>query len=70
VDTLDAFAEDISVEDLLEISDGLQLKQRIRADLARVDRTETDAAKRVRPAQLVLLSPLVPETLNLTELKP
>jgi hypothetical protein len=69
VDTLDELAEDISVEDLLGFSEGLQLKARIRADLARTDRAETDPSKRIRPAQLVTLSPLVPETLNLTELK-
>ncbi|MBA3240145.1 MAG: putative baseplate assembly protein [Acidobacteria bacterium] len=69
VNTLDEVAGDASVEELLQIYLGLGLKPRIRARLARVDRAATDPAKRILPAQLATLSPLVPEMLNLTELK-
>ncbi len=69
VDTLDELAEDIPIEDLLEIADDLKLKTRIRADLAHVTKSTSGGANFISAAQLVTLSPLVPETLNLTELK-
>lgn len=69
VDTLDAVAENISTSALLQLSGQLKLNQRIRVHLAQVDKTALDPAVRLRPAQLALFTPLVPETLNLTELK-
>lgn len=69
VDALDAVEETISPAALLEVYAQLRLNQRIRAYLARVDKTALDSSLRMRPAQLALVTPLVPETLNLTELK-
>ncbi len=69
VDTLDAVGENISTSALLQLSGQLRLNQRIRVHLAQVDKTGLDPSVRLRPAQLALFTPLVPETLNLTELK-
>ena len=69
VDTFDDVQEDITTEELVQVSQGLGLYPRIRAYMAQVDRTALDPAVRIRPAQLVLLSPLVKETLILKELK-
>lgn len=69
VDTFDNVQEDISTEELVRLSTKLELSPRIRAYLAQVDRTALDPAVRIRPAQLVLLSPSVKETLILKELK-
>lgn len=69
VDTLDAVAENISTSALLQLSSQLKLNQRIRVHLAQVDKTALDPSVRLRPAQLALFTTLVPETLNLTELK-
>ncbi|HKV33847.1 MAG TPA: putative baseplate assembly protein [Pyrinomonadaceae bacterium] len=69
VDTFDNVQEDISTEELVRLSTKLELSPRIRAYLAQVDRTALDPAVRIRPAQLVLLSPVVKETLILKELK-
>ncbi len=69
VDTLDSIQENIIASELLELADNLTLNQRIRVHLAQVDKTAIDPSLRLRPAQLALLTPLVPETLNLTELK-
>lgn len=69
VDTFDDVQEDITTEELVQVSTELGLYTRIRAYLAQVDRTALDPAVRIRPAQLVLLSPVVKETLILKELK-
>jgi len=69
VDTLDALPEDISAEELATISSQLGLYPRIRAYLAQIDRSAIDPELRIRPAQLALLSPVIPETLILKELK-
>ncbi|MFL6211753.1 MAG: putative baseplate assembly protein [Pyrinomonadaceae bacterium] len=69
VDVLDAVEEGISTAMLLRLAAQLRLNRRIRVNLARVDRTALDPAVRIRPAQLAVLTPLVPDTLNLTELK-
>lgn len=69
IDTFDYVQEDVTTEELIEVSTELGLYTRIRAYLAQVDRTALDPAVRIRPAQLVLLSPLVEETLILKELK-
>jgi predicted phage baseplate assembly protein len=49
------------------LADSLTLNQRIRARAANVDPAETDPAKRIRPAQLAILRPQLPETLIFTE---
>jgi len=50
------------------LSDALKLRERIPVDLARIDFTETDASKRIRPAELVYLTPDVADTLVLSEI--
>jgi hypothetical protein len=69
VDTLDDVPEDISAEELATVSRQLGLYPRIRAYLAQIDRSAIDPELRIRPAQLALLSPVIPETLILKELK-
>jgi len=69
VDIFDDVQEDITTEQLVQVSAALELHPRIRAYLARVDRTALDPAVRIRPAQLVMISPAVKETLVLKELK-
>ncbi|MEP6570459.1 MAG: putative baseplate assembly protein [Acidobacteriota bacterium] len=69
VDTFDDVLQDITTEELVQVSTELGLYPRIRAYLAQVDRTAIDPSVRIRPAQLVLLSPDVKETLILKELK-
>jgi hypothetical protein len=50
------------------LSDTITLRERIPVDLARIDFTETDASKRIRPAELVYLTPDVTDTLVLSEI--
>jgi predicted phage baseplate assembly protein len=69
IDTFDDVPEDITTEELVQVSAQLGLYTRIRSFLAQVDRTALDPEVRIRPAQLVLLSPVVKETLILKELK-
>lgn len=69
IDTFDDVPEDITTEELVQVSAALGLYSRIRAFLAQVDRTALDPEVRIRPAQLALLSPVVKETLILKELK-
>jgi hypothetical protein len=69
VDIFDDVQEDITTEQLVQVSAALELHSRIRAYLARVDRTALDPEVRIRPAQLVMISPAVKETLVLKELK-
>lgn len=69
-DIFDDVAEGVSAEELLTLGEDLGLRARVRSRLAHV---EADAAlrreSRIRPAQLVLLTPLVPDTLILREAK-
>lgn len=55
----------------LALPDGLAglltLNQRVRALPARVDRSVADPERRIRPAQLAVIDPRVPDTLLLTE---
>jgi predicted phage baseplate assembly protein len=69
VDTFDDVPENITTEELVQLSTELGLYTRIKAYLAQVDRTALDPSVRIRPAQLILLSPDVKETLILKELK-
>ncbi|GAA1913748.1 hypothetical protein GCM10009837_43050 [Streptomyces durmitorensis] len=48
----------------------LRRRQRVAARPARTDRSATDPARRVRPAQLAVLDPRIPDTLILTEHTP
>ena len=45
-----------------------RLSMRVEARRARVDRTATDPAKRIMPAELAMLTPDIPDTLILTEI--
>lgn len=69
VDTFDDVPENITTEELVRVSTELGLHTRIKAFLAQVDRSAIDPSVRIRPAQLILLSPDVKETLILKELK-
>ena len=69
IDTFDNIPEGITPADLLNLGSDLGLRARVRASLARVDATALDPAVRLRPAQLAVLTPLVPDTLLLREIK-
>jgi hypothetical protein len=69
-DIFDDVAEGVSIEELLRVGEDLKLRSRVRAYLAHVESAAAlGAASRIRPAQLVLLTPLVPDTLILKEIK-
>lgn len=69
VDVFDALDEDLSSASLEMIGRRRKPRQRIPVRLAQVDRNATTFGGRIRPAQIALLSPDVPETLLLKELK-
>jgi hypothetical protein len=69
-DLFDDVAEGVSVEELQTVGEDLKLRARVHAYLAHVESAATlGAQSRIRPAQLVLLTPLVPDTLILREVK-
>jgi predicted phage baseplate assembly protein len=72
VDVLDSVPEGVTADDLAKLSTQLQNPDqphaRIPARAAWVDPTQVDPDKRIRAAQLTILSPNVPDTLNLKEL--
>jgi hypothetical protein len=69
-DIFDDVAEGVSVEELLTVGEDLKLRTRVHAYLAHVEAAaEVGAGSRIRPAQLVLLTPLVPDTFILKEIK-
>ncbi|HRQ40304.1 MAG TPA: putative baseplate assembly protein [Chloroflexota bacterium] len=68
VDILDAIAGDASLEELTNLAHTLTLRPRIVADMAHINPTATDPDEHIQPAELVYLSPDVPDTLILTEL--
>lgn len=69
-DIFDDVAEGMSVEELQTIGEDLKLRARVHAYLAHIESAATlGAQSRIRPAQLVLLTPLVPDTLILREIK-
>jgi len=80
LDIFDAVDEELIIKILSEadesdpntiiksLGEQLDLEPRISVHTARVDFTTTDPAKRVRPAQMAILSPELPDTLILTEL--
>jgi hypothetical protein len=69
VDTLGWINEDVSTEELSKLSSNLTLKQRIQVEMARVDNAATEPEKRLRPAELAILSPKLPDTIILKELQ-
>jgi hypothetical protein len=64
----DSVAESVSVAELAGLSGTLTLRDAIEAELARVDEAAAEPAKRIRPAEIVVLTPDVPDTLILTEI--
>lgn len=69
-DLFDDVAEGVSVEELQTVGEDLKLRARVHAYLAHIESAATLGAQtRIRPAQLVLLTPLVPDTLILREIK-
>jgi hypothetical protein len=65
---LDSVSENIPVQQLAALAGTLSLKDYVEADLARIDPTATDPARRILPAQIAILTPDVPDTLLLTEI--
>ncbi len=72
VDVFDSVGEDISAADLAKLGATFQgpgePSPRIAAKGARVDPTQKDLDRRLRPAQLAVLRPELPDTLILKEL--
>ncbi len=68
VDILDAIPENASLEELTKLAETLSLRPRLVAHMARVNPSATDPDEHIQPAELVYLSPDVPDTLILTEL--
>lgn len=69
-DLFDDVAEGVSIEELQTVGEDLKLRARVHAYLAHIESAAVVGAQsRIRPAQLVLLTPLVPDTLILREIK-
>jgi hypothetical protein len=74
LDTFDAVAEGISIDELEGLADTLERKERITVETDRVEEvvieegSEDTVERLVRPAQLAFLSPDIKETLILAEL--
>jgi predicted phage baseplate assembly protein len=67
---LDAVGEDVAVEQLAGLASTLGLNDCVEADWARINPDPAaDPDARILPAELAILSPVVPDTLILTELK-
>lgn len=68
VDILDAVAGDASLEELTNLANTLKLQTRLGAAMAHINPQATDPDEHIQPAELIYLSPDVPDTLILTEL--
>ena len=68
--TFDSVSESVTAEKekLASLATTLTLNSFVEAELAYVDPTEVDPAKRIKPAELVILTPDIPDTLILTEI--
>jgi hypothetical protein len=64
----DSVAEKVTAAQLSALSTTLKLNDAVEAELAHVDKTATEASKRILPAELVILTPDIPDTLILTEI--
>jgi hypothetical protein len=72
MEMLDTIKEDSTVEELSKLAEKLNQDKPndyIAVNLAKIDKLATDPARRIKPAELVFLSPDVPDTLYLHELK-
>jgi hypothetical protein len=68
VDILGAIAGDASLAELTNLANTLTLRPRIVANMAHIVPQATDPDEHIQPAELIYLSPDVPDTLILTEL--
>ena len=64
----DSVSESVTAEKLASLATTLTLNSIVEAEITHVDPTEVDAATRIKPAELVLLTPDIPDTLILTEI--
>jgi len=64
----DSVSESVTAAQLASLASTLTLNSFVEAELAQVDPTEVDPAKRIKPAELVILTPDIPDTLILTEI--
>jgi hypothetical protein len=66
--TFDSVSESVTAEQLATLSAKLALNSFVEAELAQVNSTESDPGKRISPAELVILTPCIPDTLILMEI--
>jgi predicted phage baseplate assembly protein len=66
--TLDAVAESVTAAQLATLATTLTLNSVVPAELAHIDTAASDPASRIAPAELVILTPDIPDTLILTEI--
>jgi hypothetical protein len=64
----DSVSESVTAAQLASLASTLGLDSFVEAELAHVEPTEVDPAKRIKPAELVILTPDIPDTLILTEI--
>ncbi len=66
--TFDAVPESVTAKQLATLSSTLGLNSFVEAELAHVDPAAVDPARRIAPAEIVVLTPDIPDTLILTEI--
>jgi predicted phage baseplate assembly protein len=66
--TFDSISQSVTAEQLASLATTLGPNSSVEAELAWVDTTQSDPAQRIRPAELVILTPDIPDTLILTEI--
>jgi hypothetical protein len=66
--TFDFVPESVTAQQLASLAGNLKPRSFVEAELAHIDPTAGDPAKRILPAELVILTPDIPDTLILTEL--
>jgi predicted phage baseplate assembly protein len=64
----DSVSDSVTAAQLATLANTLTLNSFVEAELAQVDPTATDPAQRIVPAELVILTPDIPDTLILTEI--
>src|SRR5579864_4029128 len=64
----DSVSESVTAAKLASLASTLTRNSFVEAELAHVDPTEVDPATRIKPAELVMLTPDIPDTLILTEI--
>jgi hypothetical protein len=64
----DSVSEAVTAAQLASLASTLTLNSFVEAELAHVDPTEVTPATRIKPAELVMLTPDIPDTLILTEI--